>query len=101
MTSEDWRSPAQYEDLRSLDGPGFAWEYLRRNSAFIKERTSLERDKRRGKLDPDEAEAFARRWGVRFHECHRLDACKSRSLDCPGAAERHRADRRCRTSRNT
>ena len=28
MARADWRSPGAYEDLRSLDAPGFAWEYL-------------------------------------------------------------------------
>ena len=101
MTSEDWRSPARYEDLRSLDGPGFAWEYLRRNNAFIKERTSLERADRRGKLDPDAAEAFARHWGVRFHEYRqRLDS-QSRAVDGPGASHGHRNRRPSRRSRDT
>ena len=101
MTSDDWRSPARYDDLRSLDGPGFAWEYLRRNNAFIRQRTSLERADRRGKLDPDAAEAFARHWGVRFHECHqRLDG-RSRSVDGPGASDGHRTRRTSRKSRDT
>jgi hypothetical protein len=56
MTSDDWRSPARYEDLRSLDGPGFAWEYLRRNTAFSDERaptveTSQLSDWSRGSYD--------------------------------------------------
>ena len=28
MPHAEWRSPAAYEDLRSLDAPGFAWEFL-------------------------------------------------------------------------
>ena len=28
MPRAEWRSPAAYEDLRSLDAPGFAWEFL-------------------------------------------------------------------------
>jgi hypothetical protein len=101
MTSEDWRSPARYEDLQSLDGPGFAWEYLRRNNAFIKERTSLERADRRGKLDPGAAEAFAQRWGVRFHECRQQLGGQSRSVDGPGASHSHRNRRPSRRSRDT
>ena len=34
MPRAEWRSPAAYEDLRSLDAPGFAWEFLSRNSGF-------------------------------------------------------------------
>lgn len=93
MAPADWRSRAQYEELRSLDAPGFAWEFLRRNSSFLKERSKLERSERRGKLNPDDAEAFARRWGVRFPECDRLDAHRSRPLDRSGAAKRHAPDR--------
>jgi hypothetical protein len=101
MTSEDWRSPARYDELRSLDGPGFAWEYLRRNNAFIRQRTSLERADRCGKLDPGDAEAFARRWGVRFHECRqRLDG-QSRSVDGASASHGHRAGRPPRKPRDT
>ena len=100
MTSEDWRSPARYNDLQSLDGPGFAWEYLRRNSAFIKQRASLECADRRGTLDPSDAEAFAGRWGVRFHECRqRLDG-QSRSVDGPGASHCHCTGRPSRKSRD-
>jgi Proteobacterial transcriptional regulator-like domain len=62
----EWRSPAAYEDLRSLDAPGFAWEFLRRNRAFQQDRKRLEQAAERGALSADEADAFARRWGVRF-----------------------------------
>ena len=30
MARGDWTSPAAYEELGSLDAPGFAWEYLER-----------------------------------------------------------------------
>ena len=63
MSRADWRNPAAYEELRSLDAPGFAWEYLRRNSDFQQDRRKLERAARRGILDRAEADAFARRWG--------------------------------------
>jgi hypothetical protein len=38
MSGADWRNPDAYEELRSLDAPGFAWEYLRRNSEFQQHR---------------------------------------------------------------
>ena len=66
MTRTDWRSPDAYEDLRSLDAPGFAWEYLRRNPEFQRDQSKLERAARGGALDSAEEEAFTRRWGVRF-----------------------------------
>ncbi len=68
MSRADWRSPDAYEDLLSLDAPGFAWEYLRRNADFIKDHTKLERAARRRTLTPKEVEAFTQRWGVRFRE---------------------------------
>lgn len=101
MSRTDWRTPGGYEDLRSLDAPGLAWEYLRRNPDFARERAKLARADRRGTLDPAKAEEFARRWGVRFRECSRRDTCKSSPLDCRGAPERHGPDRPCRESRNT
>jgi hypothetical protein len=101
MSRTDWRSPGGYEDLRSLDAPGLAWEYLRRNPDFARERAKLARAARRGTLNPATADEFARHWGVRFRECRRLDACKPHSMDCPGVAECHRAGRLCRKSRNT
>src|SRR5579863_2080171 len=71
MSRADWRTPGAYEELRSLDAPGFAWEYLRRNSDFQQDRRKLERAARRGVLDQAEADAFTRRWGVRFRKRHR------------------------------
>ena len=68
MSRADWRSPDAYDDLRSLDAPGFAWEYRRRNSDFQQERRKLERAARQGALDPAEVDAFTRRWGLRFRE---------------------------------
>jgi hypothetical protein len=68
MSRADWRTPGAYEELRSLDAPGFAWEYLRRNSDFQQDRRKLERTARRGVLNQAEADAFARRWGVRFRK---------------------------------
>jgi hypothetical protein len=92
MSHGDWRSPSAYEDLRSLDAPGFAWEYLERNPDFIRERRNLERAARGGVLIPAEVEAFTRRWGVRFR-----GQCRSRPFrfSCLGgvcAAKRGRAD---------
>jgi hypothetical protein len=40
MSRADWRAPGAYEELRSLDAPGFAWEY--RSSSTIRTRRSME-----------------------------------------------------------
>jgi hypothetical protein len=45
MGPADWRSPDAYEYLSGLDAPGFAWEFLRRNRAFQRERETLERER--------------------------------------------------------
>jgi len=63
MSSPDWRSPGDYKGLQSLDAPGFAWEYLRRNPDFVHDRTKLEHAACKRRLDTGNADAFARRWG--------------------------------------
>lgn len=63
MSRADWRAAGAYEELRSLDAPGFAWEYLRRNPDFLRERRKLELAARRDTLMQADADAFARRWG--------------------------------------
>ena len=92
MSRADWRTPAAYEELRSLDAPGFAWEYLRRNSDFQQDRRKLERAARRGVLDQAEADAFARRWGVRFRKRHRNKCPYLGAMDSARPAKRHRPD---------
>ncbi|GGF11740.1 hypothetical protein GCM10011611_16750 [Aliidongia dinghuensis] len=89
MASEDWRSPAPYEELRDLDAPGFAWEYLRRNAQFNKERISLEEADRQGALKTSDADDFARRWGVRFRRCASQDDAWHCPLDRAGASHCH------------
>ena len=59
------------KELRSLDAPGFAWEFLRRNPDFQQDRRKLERAARQGALNQAEVDAFARRWGVRFRKRRR------------------------------
>ena len=92
MSRTDWRSAGAYEDLRSLDAPAFAWEYLRRNAGFLRERRKLERAARRGALDPTEADAFARRWGLRFRQYPGDQRCQQGSLGAARPAERDRSD---------
>jgi len=92
MSRADWRTPGAYEELRSLDAPGFAWEYLRRNSDFQQDRRKLERAALRGVLNQAEADAFARRWGVRFRKRLRDKHPQLGSVDSPCLAKRNRAD---------
>lgn len=92
MSRTDWRSAGAYDDLRSLDAPAFAWEYLRRNAGFLRDRRELQRAARRGVLDPAEADAFARRWGVQFREHLRDQQRRHGSLDAARPAERDRSD---------
>jgi hypothetical protein len=91
MARGDWTSPAAYEELGSLDAPGFAWEYLDRNPDFTQDRRRLERADQRGVLNQAEADAFARRWGLRFRVRHR-GRWRPRTLDTGRAAQRDHAD---------
>ncbi len=64
MSRADWRSPAAYENLRSLDAPGFAWEFLSRNRAFERDCKRLELAASQAPLSAGELRSFAQRWGV-------------------------------------
>lgn len=86
MSRTDWRSLAAYEDLRSLDAPGFAWEFLSRNPAFDRDCKRLEHADDQEPLCAGELEDFARRWGVRFRKA-RASRPPS-SLDAGEPAER-------------
>ncbi len=88
MPHAEWRSPAAYEDLRSLDAPGFAWEFLSRNPAFEGDRRKLERAGSRGPLSADELDGFARRWGVRFRNTRSQSRQMPSSVDAGEPAER-------------
>ncbi len=92
MSNADWWAPGAYEDLRSLDAPGFAWEYLCRNSDFLKHRDRLDRSAREGVLSEAERDAFARRWGVRFREHGRDGPPMSCPLGGTCPAKRGRSD---------
>ena len=92
MSRADWRSPGAYEELRSLDAPGFAWEFLRRNPDFQQDRRKLERAARRGTLNQAEVDAFVRRWGVRFRKRRRHKRPDIGAMGRPGPANRDRAD---------
>jgi hypothetical protein len=87
MARADWRSASAYEDLRPLDAPAFAYEFLLRNPDFLSDHARLARSSRNRTLDAVEAEAFARRWGVRFQAKLRSRAARRRSVDGPDAPE--------------
>ena len=90
MPKADWRSPAEYEDRRFLDAPGFAYEFLARDEAFQRDRRKLDRDAERNRLDPADADAFARRWGLRFRATVRQRRRSApRPVDTRGAPDRH------------
>jgi hypothetical protein len=86
MSRTDWRSPAAYDDLRSLDAPGFAWEFLSRNSAFERDCKRLEEADDQDPLSAGELDDFARRWGVRFRNAR--PSRPPSSLDAGEPAER-------------
>jgi hypothetical protein len=98
MSSDDWRSPGHYEHLLSLDAPGFAWEYLRRNPDFAREHAMLQRTSRRHCLNANALEAFSQRWGVRFCEYQRYRKLQICYLDSPCPAECDRPN--CSTARS-
>ena len=91
MPISRWRSPAAYEDMRSLDAPGFAWHFLRRNPDFRRDHKRLARQTECDELTPDAAEEFARRWGVRFQAGDTRRSRRAAALDAPRAAERRPA----------
>ena len=64
MSRAYWRSPGAYKELQTLDAPGFASQFVKRNPDYVRDRERLEQMAREGALDPAEADAFARRWGL-------------------------------------
>ena len=69
MSHADWRAPGAYKrtcghSMRPAS-PGNIFAAM---PNFQQDRRKLERAARRGVLNQAEADAFARRWGVRFRE---------------------------------
>src|SRR6266496_334123 len=89
MPRVEWRSPAAYEDLRSLDAPGFAWEFLSRNPAFERDCKRLEHADDQDPLSAGELDDFARRWGVRFRKARARSRRPTTPVDAGEPAERH------------
>ena len=59
MSREDWRSPAAYDYAKTLEAPGLAWEFLRRNPEY-------RADCQAKAGDAGGADARAAVWGLRF-----------------------------------
>ena len=47
MSRSNWRDAGAYGGTRSLDAPGYAWEFLKRNPLFVRELRLLRRIARR------------------------------------------------------
>ncbi|MDT8870757.1 DUF6499 domain-containing protein [Komagataeibacter rhaeticus] len=92
MSRANWRSAGAHEGLRSLDAPAFALQFVSRNRDFIRERATLQRAARRAALSASDAEAFARRWGLRFRKCPHCAEPAYCLVECRGTAGRDRAD---------
>lgn len=101
MARADWRSASAYEDLRPLDAPAFAFEFLRRNPDFLREHARLARKDRGRRLDPAEAEAFAQRWGLHFRVRTADASSPRRTMDTQSAPKcRHPDEDDGRTDRS-
>ena len=104
MPRAEWRSQAAYDGLRSLDAPGFAWEFLNRNPDFERDRARLEKASEHRPLGAIELDGFARRWGVRFRDERAQPDC-SAPLGGGQLAERDRGNvapaRPCRFRQRT
>ncbi len=66
MSRPDWRSAADYEPLKGLDAPGFAWEFLRRSATFRRDTALLRYIEAIRPLLAVELDHFGERWGVRY-----------------------------------
>lgn len=97
MGAADWRSADAYHELRLLDAPAFAFEFLRRNPEFLKDHARLVRKNGRHP-DPADAIAFAERWGVRFRKGIARTCRQRRPVDSQGAPKRCRSDSGSRRS---
>ncbi|MGE0596219.1 MAG: DUF6499 domain-containing protein [Hyphomonadaceae bacterium] len=63
----NWRTPVGADDLRGMERPDFALEFLRRNPDYQRDEAALERLIARGRTDAAAAErALVRRWGLQF-----------------------------------
>lgn len=67
MPTEYWRSPETVDHLNRLERPGFAVEFLRRNTHYRRDFARTQRQIARASVDAETARVgLARRWGLRF-----------------------------------
>ncbi len=92
MARADWRSASAYEELRPLDAPGFAFEFLRRNPDFLRDHARLARKSRGRLLDPADADAFAQHWGVQFRSRITYTPSRWGPMDAPRPSNCRRPD---------
>lgn len=91
MGAADWRSADAYQELRLLDAPAFAFEFLRRNPDFLEDHARLARKIHGEPTSADaEVKAFAERWGVRFRKRIARPSRDRRSMDSQGTPQRRR-----------
>jgi hypothetical protein len=64
MSRAYWRTPGAYKEFQTFDAPGLASQFVKRHPDYAKDRERLQEKERHGILDPAEADAFARRWGL-------------------------------------
>ena len=81
MSWPNWQDAGAYGGTRSLDAPGYAWEFLKRNPLFVREFRLLRRTARRRRLTRVEQGLFALRWGVRFCWAQRNGRQQKRAVD--------------------
>ena len=87
MLRPDWHSPSAYEDKCKLDAPGFAFEFLTRNRAFLRDFKRLSEAHARNDLSDADREVFAQRWGLRFREADRRLHALRGPVDGDGSAQ--------------
>jgi len=92
MPQGNWQLDAVYKDIHTLDSPGYAFEYLRRNSKFISDTHRLETHLKRGTISRAMRDAYARRWGMRFREVCAPSRTSEDSVDDDSSSKRHSAD---------
>ncbi len=67
MPTPFWHSTEAQAQLNRLDRPGFALEFLRRNTDYRSDYARTHRQIARSRVDPDFAQlSLARRWGLQF-----------------------------------
>lgn len=65
--ASDWRSPHAADNLKNLERPGFAMEFLRRNPVYRQDYARMTRRVAAGMVSEEAATAeLAHRWGLSF-----------------------------------